>query len=366
MKIQIIKEKKPWENPWFIILTAAAALTLMTLTVKYIVRRRTHILEERNRETIRQNELLQESERKLKEQMNNISAIANIYSSMYELNLEKNTYRELRAGYASVDSILPDTGTDLQYIVDTMIHKTVDESCIDSDLLRDIDLSTLSERMRFTDIWTREVMNPAKQWRRGRIIVVDRNQDGNVTRILWVSEDINREKREREHLSDVAFTDALTGLSNKAAYDDNTRPLDEAIASGESPEFAVLMVDLNFLKKVNDTCGHECGNVYLNNCAKMVSRIYGAENSYRFGGDEYVVVLSGKDAAKAETLTAGFKQEIERLKNDPELKPWEKVSAAIGIANFLPGQDKTVEEVFKRSDKAMYEDKLAMKAQRTD
>ena len=167
--------------------------------------------------------------------MNNISAIANIYSSMYELNLEKNTYRELRAGYASVDSILPDTGIDLQYIVDTMIHKTVDESCIGSDLLRDIDLSTINERMRFTDTWTREVMNPAKQWRRGRIIV-----------------------------------------------------------------------------------------------------------------------------------TAGFKQEIERLKNDPELKPWEKVSAAIGIAHFLPGQDKTVEEVFKRSDKAMYEDKIAMKVQRTD
>lgn len=48
------------------------------------------------------------------------------------------------------------------------------------------------------------------------------------------------------------------------------------------------------------------------------------------------------------------------------MKPWEKVSAAIGIAHFTPGQDKNVEEVFKRSDKAMYEDKLAMKAQRTD
>ena len=74
----------------------------------------------------------------------------------------------------------------------------------------------------------------------------------------------------------------------------------------------------------------------------------------------------GKSLREIKKATAEFKQEIERLKNDPELKPWEKVSAAIGIAHFLPGQDKTVEEVFKRSDKAMYEDKIAMKAQRTD
>ena len=364
--VPVVKKKKLREMLWFRIIATLAALSLITLAVMYIVRRRIQILEERNKETMRQNELLQESERKLKEQIDNISAIAGIYSSMYELDLEHNTYRELRSGYASVDSVASDGQTDLQKLVDIMIRKTVDESCIDDSLLKDIDLSTISERMRFTDIWTREVLNPAKQWRRGRIIVADRNETGKVKRILWLSEDIDREKRERDHLSDVAFTDSLTGLSNKAAYDENTRPLDEAIASGELPEFAVLMVDLNFLKKVNDTYGHERGNIYLINCANMVSRIYGADNSYRFGGDEYVVVLSGEDAAKAEELTAQFKREIEQLKNDPELNPWEKVSAAIGIAHFIPGQDHTVEEVFKRSDKAMYEDKIAMKAQRTD
>ena len=365
LSVQITKEKKLREMLWFNILSGVLAASLLVLIVTAIVGRRMRRLEQRNRETLRQNMLLQESERKLKAQMDIISSVASIYSSVYELDLERRTFRELGNGDES-ERVPANGQTDMQQVVNQILRTTVDESCINNELIREVDLSTINERMRYMNVWTKEVLNPKKQWRRSRIIVSGRDSEERITRILWVSEDIDREKREREHLNDVAYVDALTGLSNKAAYDKNTRPIDEAVAAGKAPEFAILMIDLNFLKKVNDTYGHEYGNVYLNNCAGMVSRIYGRNHAYRFGGDEYVVVLTGEDTQKAETLTLLFKQEMAQLRTNPNIKPWEKVSAAIGIARFDPARHHSVEEVFKIADKNMYEDKLAMKAQRTD
>ncbi len=156
-------------------------------------------------------------EQKNREQMEIISTIANIYNSMYELNLEKNTFRELRAGYVSVDEAIEDKPMDLQQIINTMIRRTIDESCIDEDLLKSTDLETINDRMRDTDIWTKEVMNPEKKWRRGRIIVSKRDDTGKIARILWVTEDIDKERRERERLKDVSER-AVAASEAKSAF----------------------------------------------------------------------------------------------------------------------------------------------------
>ena len=162
-------------------------------------------------------EAKERTEQKNREQMEIISSIANIYNSMHELDLEKNTYREIRAGYISADEIVEDKQTDLQQIVNAMIKKTIDASCIDEDLLETTNLNTINERMRDTDIWTKEIMNPEKKWRRGRIIVSKREDDGKIARILWVSEDIDKERRERERLIDVSER-AVAASEAKSAF----------------------------------------------------------------------------------------------------------------------------------------------------
>ena len=162
-------------------------------------------------------EAKERTEQKNREQMEIISTIANIYNSMYELDLDKNTYREIRAGYVSADEIVENKQTDLQQIVNTVIHKTVDASCIDEDLIESTNLSTIDSRMRDADIWTREVMSPDKKWRRGRIIVSKRDDDGKIARILWVSEDIDKERKERERLIDVSER-AVAANEAKSAF----------------------------------------------------------------------------------------------------------------------------------------------------
>lgn len=194
VSVKINKEMKLYEHTWFIILAALLLIGILEEIIRYFVRRKLRQVEEKQRETERQNRILQDSEKKLKDQMDIISSIAGIYNSMYELDLENNSYRELSGGYVSTSDVIKSNETDLQQVIDHMIHATVDESSIDEELMEAIQISTISERMADTDLWTREVMNPAKQWRRGRIIVSKREPDGRIVRLLWLTEDIDKEK----------------------------------------------------------------------------------------------------------------------------------------------------------------------------
>ena len=136
LSVQIIKEKKIWEELWFIILSAILASSLLILIVTAIVGRRMRSLEERNLETLRQNFLLQESERKLKAQIDIISSIASIYSSVYELDLERNTFREPGNGVDSESDSEKETHTDMQQVVNQIVRTTFDESCINDELIQ--------------------------------------------------------------------------------------------------------------------------------------------------------------------------------------------------------------------------------------
>ncbi len=162
-----------------------------------------------------------------------------------------------------------------------------------------------------------------------------------------------------------AYRDSLTGLKNKASYLETTAHLDKDISDGIAL-FAIVMVDVNFLKRVNDTYGHDRGNEYLCNCARDICSVFGKRQTYRIGGDEFVVVLEGNDLLEATYMTEQFREVVAQKKDNSELEPWERVSAAVGMASYIPETDTCAEDVFKRADQAMYENKLAMKAQRTD
>ena len=95
-------------------------------------------------------------------------------------------------------------------------------------------------------------------------------------------------------------------------------------------------------------------------------KIFGDENLYRIGGDEFVVLLEGKEQEGVEHKIREFKEEIARRQADESLQPWEKISAAVGLAAFDRDQESTVDETLRRADEAMYKDKVAMKAVRRD
>jgi len=165
-------------------------------------------------------------------------------------------------------------------------------------------------------------------------------------------------------LENRAYRDTLTNLQNRTAYYEYNAELNRKVEAGTA-DFSILMIDVNYLKRINDTYGHEKGNLYLQGAAGLIRRVFGEDRLYRIGGDEFVIILEGQAQEGAGHRIRAFREEIARLQADDSLQPWEKISAAVGIARYEKGVHRETEEVLRKADEAMYAEKIAMKAART-
>ena len=163
---------------------------------------------------------------------------------------------------------------------------------------------------------------------------------------------------ENKGLKSRVFTDALTGVKNKAAYDKKAEKLSWDIVNNVA-EFGIVMADLNNLKQVNDQFGHEHGNEYIVGGCKLICNVFAHSPVYRVGGDEFIVVLQGDDYLKREELAGKVREQFEEHSRDAGAKPWERYSAAVGMSVYKK-QD-TVADVLKRADQEMYREKARMK-----
>ena len=173
--------------------------------------------------------------------------------------------------------------------------------------------------------------------------------------------------RKREHeMSELANRDSLTGIRNKTAYDREVFKIEREIENGDK-KFGIAMVDLNFLKKINDTYGHEKGDVAIQTLCRLVCVTFAHSPVFRIGGDEFVIILKNTDYASVDALVDKFNSELKAMSYDSKAEMWEKPSAAIGYALYEERVDQgSYDSVFKRADAKMYERKLEMKAVRND
>ena len=162
-------------------------------------------------------------------------------------------------------------------------------------------------------------------------------------------------------LNSLAYADALTSVRNKSAYDLFERELQERIDKGDKNlHFAIAMLDCDDLKVINDTHGHDKGDVYLKNSSHLILRVFQHSPVFRVGGDEFVVILQNEDYNNSERLRKHFIEKSAEISSFSK-KPWEKICVAVGIATYDPRIDKTVEDVLRRADHLMYENKRERK-----
>ncbi len=162
----------------------------------------------------------------------------------------------------------------------------------------------------------------------------------------------------------IAYQDSLTGVKNKAAYDNKIEALNWDILS-RSASFAIVMTDLNFLKIINDKYGHDKGNDYIKGACSIICSVFQHSPVYRIGGDEFVAVLEGADYEDRDSLMEKLRNEFRKQSSSSDLNPWQRFSAAAGMAVYDPEKDTDVETVFKRADSEMYDAKLRMKKEGT-
>lgn len=173
-------------------------------------------------------------------------------------------------------------------------------------------------------------------------------------KILSMQETLRREIANVHH---QAYIDALTSVDNKAAYLDAVKRLDEDIQKG-SAKFSVAIFDINGLKDINDNYGHEIGDLALIDEANIMIKVFGKENIYRIGGDEFIVLLPIDSVREMERLFQEADKAIEEENKIP--KPYQNpLALSKGYAVYDKGKDAEYREVFKRADERMYQDKDA-------
>lgn len=171
-------------------------------------------------------------------------------------------------------------------------------------------------------------------------------------------------REESEAIKEMANKDALTGVRNKNAYNTEIEEITEAYRRGKLDSYGIAMIDLNFLKVINDTYGHEKGDIAIKKVCRIVCEVFDHSPVFRVGGDEFVVILFNNDLEIIDSLIAKFKKIVSEYEQNESLEPWERVSAAVGYAVYQKGVDSSANDVFDRADANMYADKTAQKAQR--
>ncbi len=194
---------------------------------------------------------------------------------------------------------------------------------------------------------------------------METDMNTNINMLIDTKVALQKTEEQAQSLKELAVKDALTGIRNKTAYDYEAEKLEKDLADGFN-EFGLAMVDLNFLKRTNDTYGHEKGNISIRRLCMLVCEVFEHSPVFRVGGDEFIVVLKNRDYRNVDALIDDFNNRLEQVQADDTLQPWEQISAAIGYYKFDKKIDKTVDDVFKKADKAMYERKVAMKAERKE
>ena len=188
-------------------------------------------------------------------------------------------------------------------------------------------------------------------------MLVDIN--GYIDNLVKTTKELSQTRRKASEMDELANRDALTGACSKLAYERIVGELTQQMEQGTA-RFGIVMVDMNFLKRLNDTYGHEKGDLALRNICNRVRGVFVRSSVYRYGGDEFVVVVENQDYDHVEELTRKLDASMARTEGEP----WDRVTAAVGYALYDSARDDSVEDVFRRADQVMYEHKKAMKAAR--
>ncbi len=174
--------------------------------------------------------------------------------------------------------------------------------------------------------------------------------NGEIKGFILLLDLVTQVRAEREALRLLANHDALTGLLNRQAITERVERAHRRLCGG-GPSYALLFLDLDSFKPINDTYGHEVGDTVLSKVSERLQRVCRPTDAIaRFGGDEFVVLLEQTDREQAERVASRVRVALERpiTGSFGELK----AHASVGVAVASP--DEEYEAVLGRADQAMY------------
>ena len=177
-----------------------------------------------------------------------------------------------------------------------------------------------------------------------------------IVGIMDIDSQIRREQEYARSLNAAeikANLDELTGIKNKHAYASLEERLNERIRHNRHIDFAVGVFDLNGLKQVNDTYGHQEGDRFIKKGCEIICQIFKHSPVFRVGGDEFAVIAQGYDYLNIDSLMLRLRKQ--NIKNQIR----KDVVIAGGFSRYMGGEK--VADVYKRADEEMYKNKKELK-----
>ena len=289
-----------------------------------------------------------------------INALTGDFLSVYLVVPETGLYREYSVTPGFENFFLPKKGDDLfadvkQHIGSIIYHEDLDRF-----------LSMFSREGVFSEIEHngiyalsfRLVISGKPVYVKLKAAIIDNETDGRrmVVGINNIDVQVRQEENYERRLAqaqNIANTDALTGVKNRHAYMEAEERLNRQITEHRHLSFAIVIFDVNDLKKVNDNVGHQAGDEILRSACKTISGIFGRTSVFRVGGDEFVAIIQGDNFEMLDDM-------IRKLEDhNTKASITGGVVIACGMAKFE--NDSCVASIFDRADRNMYLNKVKLK-----
>lgn len=291
-----------------------------------------------------------EAVRKEREQKQLLVSAASIYVSMHVFDL-KNDTMEVLCCADHIASLTAGRQDHVQSLLVEVMSLMTDEQFLDQ-MLRFIDFQTLDERMQGMSTITLEFLGKKSGWCRARFIAVDYDKDQRLRHVLWMVENIDKEKRRANQLLYLSETDLMTGIRNRGSGEKRIREL-----LAENHEGTLCVMDVDDFKSINDNYGHEAGDRVLATLAKCMKETFtDADVVMRLGGDEFAVFMDGiVDRGRARERIRQFFDRIEQM-DFPEIRGR---SIAVSLGAAITGRDDgcQFEELYRNADACTYKSK---------
>jgi diguanylate cyclase (GGDEF)-like protein len=292
-------------------------------------------------------------------------SFAGHFECVYYVNIETGHYIVFAEDEFLDNSEFPGEGSD--FFADAVKNAHVFIHPGDLDLMRKVYdkenvIKNLSDTGNYTVNFRALVGGKVIHMRHIEIMCKDKKH------VVFCLENVEREFLEKEEQKKdlmsaelMARRDELTGVKNSNAYKEYEEKIDRKISSGdEDLKIGVVMCDINDLKYINDTMGHNFGDEAIQATSNLICSVFQHSPVFRVGGDEFVVVIKDHDYEHREALLERFREEAEvnrKTRTGPVV--------ASGMAVYEEG-DRKLADVLCRADHLMYENKGDLKSRKND
>ena len=215
---------------------------------------------------------------------------------------------------------------------------------------------TMWKIIQDTGRWSGEIWNKRKSgesYLEHLTIAAVKDDGGRVTNYVGSLLDITEQKQSQDRIQQLAYYDQLTGLPNRQLFRDRLEQDMKRVIRVKS-SLALLFIDLDRFKEVNDTLGHDKGDILLNEAARRIRQhVRDSDTIARLGGDEFAIILPEYgDESSIDRVVQDVQRELETqfdLGDDNMVQ----ISCSIGIV-FYPQDANNIEDLLKHADQAMY------------